>query len=50
MKSKEGIMKPIWQWLVLVTGWLVPSGVMAQERFMNGGGKCTRCGGVGDLG
>jgi hypothetical protein len=26
-------MKQIWQRLVLVTGWLVPSGVMAQERF-----------------
>jgi putative membrane protein len=33
MKSKEGIMKPIWQWLVLVTGWLAPSGILAQERF-----------------
>jgi putative membrane protein len=26
-------MKHIWQRLVLVTGWLAPSGVMAQERF-----------------
>ena len=26
-------MKHIWQWLVLVTGWLTPDGMLAQERF-----------------
>jgi putative membrane protein len=26
-------MKHIWQWLVLVTGWLAPSGILVQERF-----------------
>ena len=26
-------MKHIWQWLVLVTGWLTPDGVLAQGRF-----------------
>ena len=26
-------MKHIWQWLVLVTGWLTPDGVLAEGRF-----------------
>ena len=26
-------MKHIWQWLVLVTGWLAPNGILVQERF-----------------
>ena len=26
-------MKHIWQWLVLVTGWPFPDGILAQERF-----------------
>jgi len=26
-------MKHIWEWLVLVTGWLVPKGILVQERF-----------------
>ena len=26
-------MKHIWQWLVLVTGWPFPNGILVQERF-----------------
>jgi putative membrane protein len=33
MRARRGTMEHIWQRLVLVTGWLAPSGVMAQERF-----------------
>ena len=31
--SVGGTMKYIWEWLVLVTGWLAPNGILVQERF-----------------
>ena len=32
--SVGGTMKYIWEWLVLVTGWLAPNGILVQETVL----------------